>query len=87
VIDTGTGIAAENLRRIFEPFYTTKAQGHGTGLGLAIVERIVRQHQGRVDVSSRPGVGSTFTLSLRPADALAPSSRREDRLRVGEKLR
>jgi signal transduction histidine kinase len=87
VIDTGTGIAAENLRRIFEPFYTTKAQGHGTGLGLAIVERIVRQHQGRVDVSSRPGAGSTFTLSLRPADALALSSRREDRLRVGEKLR
>ncbi len=76
VIDTGTGIAPENLRRIFEPFYTTKAHGHGTGLGLAIVERIVRQHQGKIDVSSRPGAGSSFTLRLRPADAGDPLASR-----------
>jgi len=67
VADTGCGIASENLGRIFQPFYTTKAQGEGTGLGLAIVERIVRQLQGSIEVSSRPGSGTTFTLRLRPA--------------------
>ncbi len=67
VADTGCGIAPENLRRIFEPFYTTKAQGEGTGLGLAIVERIVRQLQGSIEVSSRPGSGTTFTIHMRPA--------------------
>ena len=69
ICDTGCGIAAENLGRIFQPFYTTKAQGEGTGLGLAIVERIVRQLQGSIEVSSRPGEGTTFTLRLRAAPA------------------
>jgi signal transduction histidine kinase len=65
VSDAGCGIAPEDLGRIFQPFYTTKAQGQGTGLGLAIVERIVRQLQGTIEVASRPGSGTTFTLCLR----------------------
>ena len=69
VADTGCGIAAENLERVFQPFFTTKAQGEGTGLGLAIVERIVRQHGGRVEVASTVGRGSVFTIRLRPAPA------------------
>ena len=67
VSDSGCGIAPENLGRIFQPFYTTKAQGQGTGLGLAIVERIVRQLQGTIEVSSRQGAGTTFTIGLRAA--------------------
>ncbi len=69
ITDTGCGIAPEDLGRVFEPFYTTKPPGEGTGLGLAIVERIVRQLQGAIEVSSRWGSGTTFTLRLRPASA------------------
>ena len=76
VSDTGTGIAPQSLERIFEPFYTTKDIGLGTGLGLATVLGIVEQSGGRVDVSSRPELGSTFTVVLpavpgeRDADAI-----------------
>jgi signal transduction histidine kinase len=73
ITDTGCGIAPEHLGRIFEPFYTTKLQG-GTGLGLAIVERIVRQLEGDIEVESRPGEGTTFTLWLRPAEPPARGS-------------
>jgi len=70
VIDNGTGIAAEKLAWIFEPFNTTKGQ-RGTGLGLAVTKRIAEEHGGRVEVSSRtdgPERGSTFRMIL-PADA------------------
>jgi len=60
--DTGTGIPAEQLSRVFEPFYTTKKKG--TGLGLMIVSRIVREHGGRIDVESHPGKGTVFRLWL-----------------------
>jgi signal transduction histidine kinase len=62
VADSGHGIAAELLPRIFEPYVTTKAGG--TGLGLAIAERIVQEHGGRLEVESPRGAGATFTVRL-----------------------
>jgi two-component system cell cycle sensor histidine kinase/response regulator CckA len=64
VIDTGTGIPAASLTRIFDPFYTTKAAGKGSGLGLATAFGIVAQHNGRIDVSSEVGRGTTFEVTL-----------------------
>ena len=60
VSDTGGGIPAVILHRIFEPFYTTKKKG--TGLGLMIVQRIVRAHGGRIELESDVGKGTTFRL-------------------------
>ena len=62
VEDTGPGITAENQRRIFEPFYTTKRDG--TGLGLTIVSQIVEAPGGRITVESRPGAATRFTVRL-----------------------
>jgi signal transduction histidine kinase len=55
VIDNGSGIPADVLPHIFEPFYTTKQAGEGTGMGLDIAQRIIRQHGGRLEVQSEPG--------------------------------
>ena len=72
VSDTGTGIAPEDLRRVFEPFFTTKVQGKGIGLGLAMVYGFAKQSEGHVDISSRPGHGTTVKLFLpRTLDAAA----------------
>jgi len=65
VQDTGTGLAPDEAARIFEPFYTTKADG--TGLGLAVSYGIIQQHGGRIEVKSAPateGSGTTFTVLL-----------------------
>jgi len=64
VADTGSGIAPEDLRRIFEPFYTTKGRGKGTGLGLAICRELAAALGGSIAVTSTPGHGSTFTVRL-----------------------
>jgi signal transduction histidine kinase len=62
--DDGCGIPPVDVDRIFEPFYTTKADRGGTGLGLTIVRRIVQEHGGSIRVSPRPGGGSVFVISL-----------------------
>lgn len=64
VKDSGHGMSAEALGRVFEPFYTTKAPGSGTGLGLAIVDHIVRAHGGQVLVESAPERGTTMRIRL-----------------------
>jgi len=69
VMDTGPGISPKLLPKIFAPFFTTKSSGkkgeaRGTGLGLAICKEIVEHHQGRIDVTSEVGKGTTFSISL-----------------------
>jgi len=79
VSDNGVGLNAEEIERIFEPFYTKKVMGRsGTGLGMAVVWGTVKDHHGYIDVKSSPGRGSTFTLYF-PAN-------RSDVSKVPEKL-
>jgi len=69
VRDSGVGIPADQLPRIFDPFFTTKPVGEGTGLGLSLVHGIVLDHGGAIDVDSRPGHGTVFSVYLPAVDA------------------
>jgi len=62
--DNGIGISKENLKKIFDPGFTTKGRGMGTGLGLSICYQIIQNHRGTLKVKSEPGKGSTFTIVL-----------------------
>jgi two-component system NtrC family sensor kinase len=64
VEDTGVGISPENIDKIFDPFYTTKAVGEGTGLGLAVSYNIIKDHDGDISVKSVPGKNTTFQIVL-----------------------
>jgi len=64
VRDEGVGISAETIPSIMDPFFTTKRSYGGTGLGLAVCSKIVMEHQGKIDIKSREGAGSTFSVFL-----------------------
>jgi signal transduction histidine kinase len=75
VKDTGHGIRREDIKRIYDPFFTTKGIGRGTGLGLSVSYGIVQEHGGAIFVESSPGKGTVFQVAL-PAMSLAEAVRR-----------
>ena len=81
--DNGAGIPEEILKKIFDPFFTTKPVGKGTGLGLSIAYGIIQRHQGRIEVESRPGEGTTFRIVLPIRDMREPD--RGEPTAMGEK--
>jgi signal transduction histidine kinase len=64
VKDNGPGIAAENIDKIFTPFFSTKEEGENTGLGLSICYNIIKEHNGTIEVQSDPGQGTVLRISL-----------------------
>ena len=64
VADNGCGIPKEQLKKVYDPFFTTKPPGRGTGLGLAVVRRLVENHHGCITARSKEGEGTTFCVYL-----------------------
>lgn len=71
-IDTGPGIVSDNLKRIFDPFYTTKEVGQGTGLGLSLAYGYIQEHEGSIYATSKVGQGATFVIELPVKDVPEP---------------
>lgn len=84
--DNGPGICEQDLKRVFEPYYTTKRRTHGTGLGLSLCLEIARRHGGEIKISSRVGVGTQATVTLPvkavAVNAIAPDERPSERMRL-----
>src|SRR5262252_2087310 len=80
VTDSGRGIAAEDIAKVFEPYYSTKETG--TGLGLAIVKKAIEDHHGTITVRSKPGEGTTFTITL----PVSVSESREVGIATGQEM-
>jgi PAS domain S-box-containing protein len=88
ISDQGTGIESSHMDKIFDPYYTTKPMGvqKGMGLGLAVAHSIIKKHQGRIEVQSRPGQGTTVTILLpvapqvQPRDQEPPTAEKDPRI-------
>ena len=79
VSDTGLGIPEDEVEKIFEPFFTSKADGKGVGLGLSVAYGIIRQHQGEIQINSKVGEGTRFTIQLPPGlSTLSLEEQKED---------
>ncbi len=83
VSDNGIGIAEEDLKRVFDPFWTSRKTNIGTGLGLALSRSIVHAHGGSTTVSSKPGVGTTFTVTLPLVEELPSELERPEQAAIG----
>ena len=84
VSDTGVGIPSEHLARIYDPFFTTKAEGRGTGLGLSVTYGIVQEHGGTLTCESDPQQGTRFRLVLPLAESVANATGAEDKNAAGQ---
>jgi len=89
ISDTGCGMDEETLKNIFDPFFTTKEVGEGTGLGLSITHGIIKEHKGKISVSSQPGKGTLFRVAFPVAEKyeqIKPESPQRIRHGKGEKI-
>ena len=87
VVDSGQGIQPENLARIYDPFFTTKAARKGTGLGLSVSYGIIREHGGSIEVESRLGAGSRFRVEIPLLSSIAQNGSRAQLAKVNEDAR